>query len=74
VHCFYNVLCTAYGADSKLFGDLVDKGYLPKERAEGCDGEYEQITRAMTRLIWPYVDRTRAKQVRAKRWLRFDPE
>jgi hypothetical protein len=71
---FYNVLCTAYGADSKLFADLVDKGYLPKERAEGCDGEYEQITRAMTKLIWPYVDRTRAKRVRAKRWLRFDPE
>jgi hypothetical protein len=71
---FYNVLCTAYGADSKLFADLVDKGYLPKERAEGCDGEYEQITRAMTKLIWPYVDQTRAKRVRAKRWLRFDPE
>jgi hypothetical protein len=71
---FYNVLCTAYGADPKLFGDLVDKGYLPKERAEGCDDEYEQITRAMTRLIWPYVDPTRAKQVRAKRWLRFDPK
>ena len=34
---FYNVLCMAYGADSKLFADLVEKEYLPKERAEGCD-------------------------------------
>ena len=44
---FYNVLCMAYGADPKLFADLVEKEYLPKERAEGCDGEYEQVVRAM---------------------------
>ena len=35
---FYNVLCIAYGADPKLFADLVEKKYLPEERAEGCDG------------------------------------
>ena len=69
---FYNILCTAYGADSKLFADLVEKGYLPKERAEGCEDEYEQVARAMTKLIRPYIDETRAKRVRAKRWLRFD--
>jgi hypothetical protein len=69
---FYNVMCTAYGADSKLFADLVEKEYLPKERAEGCADEYEQITRAMTKLIRPYIDQTRAAQVRAKRWLKFD--
>jgi hypothetical protein len=69
---FYNVLCTAYGADSKLFADLVDKGYLPKERAEGCETEYDQITNAMTKLIRPYIDQTRAKRVRAKQWLKFD--
>ncbi len=69
---FYNVLCMAYGADTKVFADLVEKGYLPKERAEGCEGEYEQVAWAMTKLIQPYVDQTRAKRVRAKRWLRFD--
>ncbi len=69
---FYNVLCMAYGADPKLFADLVEKEYLPKERAEGCEGEYEQVDRAMTKLIAPYIDQTRAKRVRAKRWLRFD--
>jgi hypothetical protein len=50
----------------------VEKGYLPKERAEGCEGEYEQVTHAMTKLIRPYIDQTRAKQVRAKQWLKFD--
>ena len=69
---FYNVLCMAYGADSKLFADLVDKGYLPRERAEGCADEYEQVLRALNKLIGPYIDQTRAKQVRAKQWLRFD--
>ena len=69
---FYNVLCIAYGADSKLFADLVEKGYLPKERAEGCEDEYGQVDRAMAKLIQPYIDKTRAKRVRAKRWLRFD--
>ena len=71
---FYNVLCMAYGADSKLFADVVEKGYLPKERAEGCDGEYEQVALAMTKLIRPYIDQARAKRVRAKRWLRFDAQ
>ena len=50
----------------------MEKGYLPKERAEGCESEYEQIARAMTKLIRPYIDQTRAKRVRAKQWLRFD--
>jgi hypothetical protein len=26
---FFNVLCIAYGADTKLFGDIVSKGFLP---------------------------------------------
>ena len=62
---FYNVLCMAYGADSKLFADVVDKKYLPRERAEGCADEYDQVIRALNKLIGPYIDQTRAKQVRA---------
>jgi hypothetical protein len=69
---FYNVLCMAYGADSKLFADVVTRGYLPRERAEGCADEYEQVLRALNKLIGPYIDQTRAKQVRATQWLKFD--
>jgi hypothetical protein len=69
---FYNVLCMAYGADSKTFADLVEKKYLPSERAEGCADEYDQVIRALNKLIGPYVDQTRAKQVRARQWLKFD--
>ena len=69
---FYNVLCMAYGADSKLFAELVDKKYLPSERAEGCADEYDQVIRALNKLIGHYIDQTRAKQVRARQWLKFD--
>jgi hypothetical protein len=69
---FYNLLCVAYGADAKLFADLVEREYLPKERAEGCEGEYEQVKYAMTKLVGPYIDPARAKRVRERRWLRFD--
>jgi hypothetical protein len=60
---FFNLLCIAYGSDDKLFADLVEKGYLPKDRAEGCEGEYHQVAHAMTRLIAPHVDKKLARQV-----------
>ncbi len=67
---FYNVLCIAYGADKQLFGDIVEKGYLPKDRAEDCKDEYQQVAYAYEKLIGPHVDRARAKKVFDKRWLR----
>jgi Putative metallopeptidase len=67
---FYNVLCIAYGADKQLFGDIVEKGYLPKDRAEDCKDEYRQVAYAYEKLIGPHVDRARAKKVFDKRWLR----
>jgi Putative metallopeptidase len=39
VQRFYNLLCMAYGADPKLFADVVTKDFLPKDRAEGCEGD-----------------------------------
>ena len=56
----YNVLCIAYGADSKLFADVVELEFLPKKRAELCPYEYEDLTFAMTKLIGPHIDKRRA--------------
>jgi hypothetical protein len=67
---FYNVLCIAYGADKQLFGYVVERGYLTKERAEDCEDEYRQAARAYEKLIGPYVDRGRAKKVFDRSWLR----
>jgi hypothetical protein len=50
---FYNLLCLGYGKDRRKFGDLVDKGFLPSERAEQCEDEYRQVDHAVRRLIWP---------------------
>jgi putative metallopeptidase DUF4344 len=55
----YNLLCVAYGSNARLFADVVEKGYLPKERAEGCPDEYKQIDFAYRRLISPHIDARR---------------
>jgi len=52
----YNVLCLAYGSDKKLFADIVEKGFLPKERADICEEEYRQVDFAYRTLIAPHVD------------------
>jgi len=59
---FFNVLCLAYGADPKLFKDVVEKGYLPKDRAEGCESEYEEAAYAFNTLIKPHIDRRLARK------------
>ena len=66
---YFNLLCIAYGADQKLFADVVEKGYLPKDRADGCGGEYEQMAFAFQKLIYPHIDMQVAKKVFA-RWMR----
>jgi len=66
---FFNLLCIAYGADPKQFGDIVKKGYLPKDRAEGCEGEYKQAAYAFEKLIGPHIDRRLAKKMLSKSWL-----
>ena len=43
---FFNLLCIAYGANHEMFGDLVERGYLPEERAEDCKSEFQQAEHA----------------------------
>jgi hypothetical protein len=66
---FFNLLCIAYGADAELFGDLVEKGYLPKARAESCAGEYAQVRKAFQALIAPHIDVDLAKERLDHAWL-----
>jgi hypothetical protein len=58
----FNILCIGYGADDKLFADVVEKNFLPKERAEVCAREYDDINFAMTTLIGPHIDKRLAKK------------
>ena len=66
----YNLLCMAYGADQKLFADFVNKKYLPKERAEVCQEEYEQVQDAFEDLIHPDIDLALLKKILSKSWVR----
>ena len=58
----FNILCIAYGADKKLFADIVEKEFLPQDRAEVCAREYDDLNFAMTKLIGPHVDMRLAKK------------
>ena len=64
---FYNVLCMAYGADPKLFADVVERDYLPRDRSEGCEDEYNQVSFAFKTLIGPYINRSQAKRALKRR-------
>lgn len=64
---YYNVLCMAHGSDPASFEGMVDKGYLPKERAEGCANEFHQVAYAVKTLIDPSLDMEVQARVRAAR-------
>jgi hypothetical protein len=70
---YFNVLCMAYGADPVVFADFVDRGYLPKDRAEGCEDEYKQVANAFKKLIEPYIDQDIAKDLHSS-WLLPTPD
>ncbi len=65
----YNLLCIAYGGAPTLFADVVEKGFLPKARAEGCEEEHEQISNAFDSLLGKHVDAKRSKTLKGRRWL-----
>jgi hypothetical protein len=52
---FYNIICLVYGQNEKKFAYLVKKGVLPEDRAGRCAGEYEQVEKAWTTLLAPYI-------------------
>ncbi len=51
----YNFECWAYGADPGQSADLVNNGLLPKDRADGCEEEYDQLEKAWGTLLDPYL-------------------
>src|SRR3954471_11090189 len=67
---FYNLLCMAYGADPDLFADLVQEGFLPESRSDGCADEYRQVDYAMHKLITPYIDKKLKNDTARKKLLR----
>lgn len=63
---FYNLACLAYGSDRRRYGDIVEKGFLPTERATACEAEYGQVAHAFLALLGPHL-RTPPRQGQALR-------
>jgi hypothetical protein len=64
----YNTLCIAFGGDPSDFQELVDSGWLPKERASHCADEYNQIAFAFQKTIYPFINVDQMKKVQARKW------
>lgn len=62
---FFNLACIAYGAKPKVFSIVIEKEYLPRERAERCEEEYKQVAFALTRLLGPHMDKKAAARLQA---------
>ena len=60
---FYNLACTAYCYDPKLFAEAVTNDWLPESRAKKCKFEYEDITYAFRQMIGPHIDKAQARKV-----------
>lgn len=51
---FYNSLCMIYGSNPAKHSKFVSSGYLPKERAVRCQGEYERAVDSWVNLLEPW--------------------
>ncbi len=51
---FYNSLCMIYGSDPEKHAKILDDGYLPKERAVRCRGEYQRTVDSWISLLGPW--------------------
>jgi len=69
---FYNVLCMAHGSNPTAFRGIVEKGYLPKDRAESCTEEYLQVSYAARKLIDPSMDAKTWARTREKHKARWE--
>lgn len=65
----YNALCLAYGGDPQTFQEFVDRGWLPKKRADHCGKEFGQLRLAFVKTILPFIDRELMARVQQTQWL-----
>jgi hypothetical protein len=66
---YYNLLCLAYGADAVTFASFVDRGLLPRERADRCKIEYAELNFAFEKLIKPHLDERLVAAVMQRDWI-----
>jgi hypothetical protein len=70
----YNGICWTYGGNPQLIKDVIDAGWLPKERAATCAHEYQLIKTAFIKTVWPFIDEKLMKKVQTRDWLQAPSE
>lgn len=50
----YAIMCLMYGSDPGRFSDWIGDDWLPADRAEGCQPEYEKMKRSWEEILKPY--------------------
>ncbi len=65
----YDLLCISYGAEPDIFSSLVDRGYLPQERARSCRTEYDEVNFAFQKTVGPHVDQKLKAEVLSQDWV-----
>lgn len=51
---FYNSLCMLYGSNPDKYPVIVEKGFLPRARAERCPTEYQRTVDSWQNLLQPW--------------------
>jgi hypothetical protein len=51
----YNFECWVYGSNPEANADIVSSGLLPEGRADGCQGEWDQLVKGWTALLEPHM-------------------
>jgi hypothetical protein len=51
----FNLKCWIYGWAPGAVADTINGEQLPEERAAGCQEEYEQLSKAWSKLLAPYL-------------------
>jgi hypothetical protein len=68
----YSALCLAYGGDPQMFQEFIDRGWLPKKRADHCDQEFTQLKLAFADTVLPFIDQELMARVQQTQWLTAD--
>jgi hypothetical protein len=68
----YNALCLGYGGDPQTFREFVDRGWLPRKRADHCAKEFAQLKLAFVNTVLPFIDRDLMTRVQQTQWLTPD--
>ena len=64
----YSALCLAYGGDPQTFQEFIDRGWLPKKRADHCDQEFNQLKLAFANTVLPFIDQELMARVQQTQW------